>query len=1295
MMPTLFIPLPVLPTTVTGKLDRKKLRSIVCNFSVDEIQSYTASYLIRQASSHNQKSEPGWESTTPELTLAQELWIEALGLSVESKVQMNPLSNFFDLGGDSVVAMRLVALCRSRCQRQIGVADIYERPTLMDLAFALRESTDTVSRIPSSPATAPFSMLGPWRQHSAVLAAIHKQLPDVEIEDIYPCTAFQEGVMALSTQQQGSYVAKYRFALASADLDVVRLRNALRQVVTANSILRTRIVYVDGFGYFQAVLSASYSMEPLTGADGVIVRPWEQGSPLVQFSLAGTGPQPELWSYASHAVFDAVTWDLFSTQLNAAYRSKLEPNMIAPYAVFVHARARAGQEDDAEFQDFWIQTLEDAEHTAVFPDSRQDRVEVTQFFEFDMDMDVGYATRGITDATQLHAAWALTLSAFSASQDVVFGSVMSERSLGLQHGDNIMGPCVATVPVRSRLDQVRGFDLDTWLRGEQRHLLQVLSHAQIRPAQIERLNPRVLQFDTIIQIIIPSSEQRDNDLVKLISSGPAYDNSAGYFTTPLVLEMKPSKAKLSIEAIFNATVAPPHLVSNMVHTLLHIIKQLRSAGTGTSLADIKLYSPYHRDQIATYNSFTPQQAQSPAPQLISHWAQSTPTKIAIEAWDGVLTYSEVGKYASALAIYIQSNFALSPAEETIAICFSRSRWVPVAMLAVQQLRRAYLALDPSHPTKRLLQLVQQAGAKLILADTKQADRFAGLREVLTVDQQLQERLLAVHDDARLANIVDVRPSDPAIVVYTSGSTGLPKAILLQQRALSSAIVSYGSHMDFGRTTRTLQNAAFAFDIHACEIFFTLAHGGCLVIADAANDLAYLGATIREHDINWLFMTPSTMHLLPHSDEIPSVKTLMMIGEAPTRSIVGKWADPTKLHLINAYGPAENTLFSTMYSFRDKHEDPTTIGSPVGCTAWVVSPYDIDVLLPVGCMGELLLQGPQLAREYLSQSDETARKFVRALRWTSDFDVHSSSDARFYKTGDLVRQDEDGMLHFIGRIDSQVKLNGQRLELAEVEHYVSLLLQGVRVIAEIIEPQGGNPTLAVFIEDLAHSVIMSKEELTSKLHACLPSFMVPSLFVRVHELPQTSSKKLDRKALKAMGSSQNFQELNALAPASANAHRSSITTDVKALPKTPAECLLERLWRKVIALPTLDIGVDDNFFELGGNSIQAIRLATLISAEYRQPIRIPTSSIFQNPRLKDMAVLLEPQELHGVTDCPTVAATTISPELLDYCATSLAIPPASIQDIYPCTPLQERMLAASAVSPNAYMADNHFAAKVHF
>ncbi|KAF7728991.1 PKS/NRPS-like protein biosynthetic cluster, partial [Penicillium ucsense] len=342
------------------------------------------------------------------------------------------------------------------------------------------------------------------------------------------------------------------------------------------------------------------------------------------------------------------------------------------------------------------------------------------------------------------------------------------------------------------------------------------------------------------------------------------------------------------------------------------------------------------------------------------------------------------------------------------------------------------------------------------------------------------------------------------------------------------------------------------------------------------------------------------------------------------------------------------------------------------------------------LGILLLQGPQIAREYLSQPDETARRFVRAPRWATDFDIDGGDPARFYKTGDLVRYEADGMLHFIGRVDSQAKLNGQRLELAEVEHYVCSLLHGVRVAAEIIEPRGGTPTLAAFIEDPDSSVILSKDDLCSKLHFSLPSFMVPSLFVRVHELPHTSSKKLDRKALKAIGSSQTFQELNALAPASATAQHASMTADVKTPPSTPAERLLQTLWKKVLALPESDIGVDESFFELGGNSIHAIRLATLISAEGCQSIRLPTSAIFQNPRLKDMAMLLESPGLPSSTNGPTIAATTISPELLDYCAKSLAIPPHSIQDIYPCTSLQERMLVASAMSPKAYMADLEWA-----
>ncbi|KAB8275020.1 hypothetical protein BDV30DRAFT_237045 [Aspergillus minisclerotigenes] len=1319
MMPAFFVPLDSLPITVTGKRDRKKLQRIFKKMTAEYLRNYAASCLSRASHKSPPSSDSHYHGSLvtaayPELILARKLWCEVLGLRNETEI--TPVSNFFDLGGDSVVAMRLVALCRDRHMRQLSVEDIYKRPTLLDLGFVLRNTalcsranTLTTAITSTNSPPAPFSMLGSWREHTSVLGAIHEQLPDVEIEDVYPCTKFQEGIMALSSQQPGSYVARYRFALSSVDL--AKVWYACREVVAGNPILRTRIIYVDGFGYFQAVQPPEKSEERSTTVLGrnshdILVRPWEQGSPLLQFELI-TDFEPELWCYASHAIFDAFTWDLLYKQLKAAYRSMLQPSMMVPYATFV-AYAHAKRFNDAKSQKFWSEYLESAENTNLFAETRQiERIESSQSFEVDIETPnsdrastkerLAHFT-GITDATLLHAAWALTTSAYCLSEDVVFGSVVSERYLNILEGDKIMGPCVATVPLRYRLD--RAANLHDWLRHGQQQLIEVVSHAHLGLTKISHSNQAACKFDTLISIFPASADQRlEEDAVKPLSSEPAYDNAAGYYSYPLVLEVQSSHMKLLIRATFDSAVVSPSLVASVVNSFCHTYQQLRGADPHATLAHIDI----------------PQESRT-VPELISRWAQLNPHKIGIEAWDGVLSYNEIERYSSKLAVYIQNNFAIPSVEDVIAVCFARSRWVPVVMLAIQKLRRAYIALDPSHPTRRLSQLTQQVGATIVLSDAKQAGRFSNIK-TLVIDQPFMDELpLPGHRESGEC----VQPDDPAVVVYTSGSTGVPKAIIIQQKALANAITGFGPLMDFGQRTRTLQNAAFAFDIHACEIFLTLAHGGCLIITDA--DPAHLVKTIRSNEINWLFMTPSTMYLLSGPHEVPSVRTLMMIGEAPTRSIVEKWTKADQqLHLINAYGPAENTLFSTMYSFRSPNDDPTNIGTGVNTLTWVVSPWNTNLLLPVGCIGELVLQGPQLAREYLSQPDETSKSFIGAPSWAREAATDSSFGDRFYKTGDLVRYEPDGTLRFVCRVDSQVKLNGQRLELAEVEYYVSQFLPSVRTVADIVEPRGGTPTLAVFVdgaerpsassptaidnaEPVSTSVIVTsglKQELATcraKLYDCLPSFMIPALFIPVNRLPQTPSKKLDRKALRGMVSGLTFQQLNIEEGGLSNGRVQS-SSGVKEPPATHAQSTLQKLWAKVLGLPISEIGIDDNFFSMGGDSIRAIRLATLMSPENPHRL-ISTSVVFQKPLLRDMAIILEPESsnVHPKTEVsvnpplPPVldlinGTTQEREELLQYCANSLGLSAASIQDIYPCTPLQEAMLAASALSPNAYMAEH--------
>lgn len=1333
LIPAIVIPLGALPTTLTGKRDRRQLRQTVENATTDAIRNYRVSHL--SPISPNQSLSYGQQKSSNgslEASLAR-LWVEVLGLPEEVKV--TSMSNFFELGGDSVIAMRLVALCRER-NMFISVPDIYQWPTLRDLARV--PDSVSLSKGPkvTTPLPDPFSMLRSWKQHSSVFNALHEQLPDTEIEDVYPCTTFQEGIMALSVLQPGSYVAKHRFKLSTnIEIDLSKLNRACHEVIAANSILRTRILYVDGFGYYQAVLSPVNSDEPamFSSNQDILVRPWEPCSLLSQFEIL-VEDEPEIVCYASHAVFDAFTWDLICEQINMAYYSKLQSSAVVPFRAFI---SHVNEIDDTKSRKFWSEQLDGVQPANLFATSHK-RQEKSQMFEIDVQIPSRSTFGDITDATRLHAAWSFVVAQFTSSNDVVFGSVLSERSLDIPGIDRIMGPCVATVPVRLQLR--REASIHDLLRTLQRQLIDMVSHAQFGLTKIATINETASKFDSLLTVFpAPAGTESTQGLpsgsvVTPLSNEPAYEFESGYYSHSLVLEVQPGRSKLSIQAVFDSSIISRFLVDSLVHCLCYTYEQLSIAHGYDTVADIDLCSPRDKQKILGWNLASLPISLSPAgstiPELISFWAQWNPQKVAIEAWDGNLTFEEIERYSSCLAVYMEVHFPALRGAEVIPICFSRSRWVPVVMLAIQKMRKAYTALDPTFPTQRLSQLAMQLGANLIVTDTEQGHRFEV--ETLVISRAFIENLPLTREQY----LEPTHPEDPSIVLFTSGSTGVPKTILLQQKAVVSAITGFGPDMDFGPETRTLQNAVFAFDIHACEIFLTLAHGGCLIISDA--DQSQLANTVRTHNVNWLFMTPSTMHLLSGPEEVPSVKTLMMIGEAPTKAIVERWASEnsseaksrlhSQLHLINAYGPAENTLFSTMHSIKSPKDDPTNIGKGVNTLTWVVDPSNPNSLAPVGSVGELILQGTQLAREYLYQPNETMKSFIAPPKWASilSSDALEAFGNRFYKTGDLVRYESDGTLRIMGRIDSQTKLNGQRLELGEVEHHVSQLIPESRIAAEIVEPLGGPRCLAVFVEgpessppslsssssstivddkhDSDKEDVASRGPITSdlmrdfascrdKLRDYLPSFMVPALFIPVSKLPQTASNKLDRKELRAMVSNSTYEQLNTGRDYSSDGPHQSIS---KQLPQTDAQETLQKLWAKVLGVPVENIGIDDHFFRMGGDSIRAIRLATLMFAENPGHDPISVATIFEKPQLRNMAIVLESDS----NDLKPAAEALVQPsspslelvrgtqkerrEQLQYCATSLGLSMDSIQDIYPCTPLQEAMLAASALSPNAYV-----------
>jgi len=514
-------------------------------------------------------------------------------------------------------------------------------------------------------------------------------------------------------------------------------------------------------------------------------------------------------------------------------------------------------------------------------------------------------------------------------------------------------------------------------------------------------------------------------------------------------------------------------------------------------------------------------------------------------------------------------------------------------LACLKLGAAYVPLDPAHPTQRLKQIIEFVGTRFVLVGSSQVERLAGNGFALSiVDESLMLNLPKVSRlDGRRA-----RHDSTAMVLFTSGSTGMPKGVELTHTSFCTLAKLVGEPMDFTKTQdlRVLQFAAYAFDVANAETFLTLIYGGTLCIIRDEEKQSDLAGAVNRLRINWLYLTPSTTKLVePH--QVPLLRTLILGGEAGSRDIVTKWAP--HVHLVNSFGPCEGGIWPS-YAHLGPDDSPLDIGWSAECGLWIVHPDNHDQLMgPIGAVGELILQGPMLARGYLYEPEKTRAAFIPAPKWA----IELGAPGPFYKTGDLVRYrgDHYGSLRYVSRQGGQVKLRGQRLDLGEVEHHIKTLLQHkMEVAPEIVTFADRNqPQLATFFcspdlfvdgnEDLPSAQRRMHEllgDLKSRLQVILPSYMVPSVFIPLAKMPLTVSGKRDRKELRALAARTRMQAI--LVP--------DVTTGREDV-STPMEEALRELWAKILELNKEEIGAADDFMSLGGNSIDAMKLSSACKA----------------------------------------------------------------------------------------------------
>ncbi|KAF1935488.1 hypothetical protein EJ02DRAFT_439207 [Clathrospora elynae] len=1267
MTPSVYFSISQLPMTVSGKTDRKRLREIGASCSAQQLAEIRASY-------QGQKRPP---STEAERTM-QQLWAQVLNIQPET---IGLDDSFFRLGGDSIAAMKLVGEAR-KAGIQSTVADIFQHPKLVDLTSLSNPlAQTTVEDI------AAFSLLG--RDTDVVQVkeeiAISCNIDACLVEDIYPCSPLQEGLVSLTSKRAGDYIMQSVLELR-ADVDESAFKAAWELVVRSTSVLRTRIVQHQKLGVLQAVLAEDIVWAVAERLDEYLEEDksasMELGEPLSRYALVQEPSSGQRWFVWTlhHALYDGWTLPRILDAVQKAYNNV----GLATQPGFNSFIQYLDQQDAEALKTYWQNSLADCEATPfpLLPSTVQQPV---------ADATVEYhcpplpsTSSDITTSTLVRGAWAIVTASYTNSDDVVFGATVTGRNAPVAGIEAMMGPTIATVPVRVRVAGDQSVSL--FFEAIQQQATEMIPFEQTGLHRIAKMGPdarHACRFQTLLLV-----QPADDTLEEHGTLGRWAEHSGlQVFTTyGLMLQCTLAAHGVQITASFDPRVIEHWQVQKMVGQFSFVMQQLAHAVPGCTVADIDRLTPEDLQELWKWNSKVPPAVNRCVHNIFIEQAKAQPHAPAICAWDGEMTYSELDDRSTQLAGHLIS-IGVQP-EDIVPLCFEKSMWTIVAMLAVLKAGGAFAPLDPEHPQSRHKEILKQTNAKVVLTSVQCSALWVGSAYTFVTVSELSTNLLPATTNKTHPRI---HTNNSAYVIFTSGSTGVPKGVVVEHKAVSTSCLCQGRVFGLTPITRFLQFASYTFDVCITEIITTLVHGGCVCVPSEGDRRDDLARVINLMAVNCADLTPTVARLLSPGT-VQNLATLALGGEPVTYEDWKRWKDCSTL--LNVYGPAECCVTCTAFS-DIRHFESGIIGKSLGCLTWVVDPSNHEKLAPLGSTGELLVEGPILARGYLNDQEKTAAAFIDDPIWlVQGSNGHPGRQGRLYKTGDLVHYDPDGNLVCVGRKDSQVKIRGQRIELGEVEHYLRKCMPETQQTAvEVVLPGGdkSNAILAAFLQlsderrdavrvgnaadDNSRAHIVSLADVEEKMANCLPNHMTPSVYFAVSQLPMTVSGKTDRKRLREIGASCSAQQLAEI--------RASYQGQ-KRPPSTEAERTMQQLWAQVLNIQPETIGLDDSFFRLGGDSIAAMKL---VGNARKAGIHFTVADIFQHLSLVDLAGLSNSLAQTTVEDIaafsllgPDTDVTRVKEEVAISCNIGACL----IEDIYPCSPLQEGLVSLTSKRAGDYI-----------
>ncbi|KAI0484876.1 hypothetical protein GGR56DRAFT_680719 [Xylariaceae sp. FL0804] len=1031
------------------------------------------------------------------------------------------------------------------------------------------------------------------------------------VEDVYPCTPMQEAILISRAKDPELYLVQYTFELAPASDDAVaafdKLKSAWSIVIQQNSILRT--VFAESQtsheAFAQVVLKR---VDPLVCKSTASSREAFAHEP-TKFGEGGKGAPPHSLSVylnerdntlivklsMSHAITDATSSSLILEEIVRHFENPALGARGPQFGQFI-ALLNTPEIDRLSY---WKNLLAGVEPSlfpklTINPDVDSGDQLQRERFVANEDIPSFCVDHEITIANLFQAAWGLALGIYLGRNDIVFGYISSGRDVPLAEVHLALGPYLSPMVARMQLDPS-----DTILeavRGLQRTVSESLGYAHCSLALIQHeLQVRETMFNTLVDVQRRDSSGLDSREVSCrildVKDPTEYD---------VILNVEVQEKQVAGNIMFSKACLSPADARNLKSTLLHIVDVITKS-PHELVRNLNPVGEEMEHQIMAWNQHLPQIHKSCAHELIQNEVDSYPDAMALRSLEMEMTYRQLSHASSILARQIM-KLGVAPSD-IVPFCMEKSPWAIVGMLAIMKAGAAFVPLDPSSPASHLQGVIATSNARLILVS----------ESTRTLVEVFLPPTIAIHvadageepanpDDDLLAGLPTVDPEDMAYVLFTSGSTGKPKGVVVSHRAMCSSMWAHGKGMGITREARSLQFASFTFDAMIAETFTVLIHGGCICIPSEQDRLNNAVSIINRLDVNWVVLTPTFLRLFGPSD-VPHVRTVVMGGEAVGKDNIDRWCD--KVRLINGYGPTETCVVCVTQEFSsDGCRTNDVLGAAIGCRAWIVDPRNHHKLVPLGAPGELVVEGPNIASGYLNDPERTTAAFIEPPRWAHTVGIHGHYG--FYRTGDMVVQRSDGTLKFCGRVDAQVKVRGQRVELGGIEHH--LLHREEATQAIVTMPKAGHlrdRLTAVLVLQDVHTPVQDDEQLRIlpatfrtdaakqieairvALESAVMAYMVPATWIAVDKLPLLPSGKMDRRRVDRWLSSMSDDEFAEVAALQTAGHDENGLADLV----DPMQQRLRSIWSEVLNIAPAKIGVNQPFINLGGDSITAMQVAT--------------------------------------------------------------------------------------------------------